>query len=171
MEVNWITTLLIGSLLSIPISVLANLLTPVFQKWFERQAGSVRNKSLIQLKKEYERVKIFREQPAQLQLKVNEYLVKGMLLIVILVIGIAYFVITYFVDNLSSLNTAPGVEMVKYGCVFASVTIWLFAMVFILTFVFDLIDLLSDYSRLKQFDEYEKKTLERIEELENLNSR
>jgi flagellar biosynthesis protein FlhB len=171
MEVNWIITLLIGSLLSIPISVLANLMTPVFQKWFEKQAGSVRNKSLARLKREYERVKNFREQPTLLQLAVNEYLIRGIILICALVIGVTYFVIVYFIDNMPSLNNALGSEIIKSGSFFMSSIIWLFTMVFILTFISGLFDLLSDYSRLKQFDKFEKKSLARISELENINKK
>ena len=138
---------------------------------FEKQAGSVRNKSLARLKTEYERVKNFREQPTLLQLVVNEYLIKGMLLVCALVIGVAYFVVVYFIDNVPSINNAFGLEILKRGSIFMSLLIWLLTVGFILTFVFGLNNLLSDYSRLKQFDKFEKKSLARINELENLNKK
>jgi len=51
---NWLLTILIGALLSIPIGIATNLFTPKLVEILNRSAKASHNKKLATLKKEYE---------------------------------------------------------------------------------------------------------------------
>jgi len=165
MEANWTTTLIIGSILSIPISILANLMTPTFQKWFDKRARTAYSKSLTQLKKEFDEIKMFREQPNSFQFVINEYLIKGVLVLCSLALGTAYFAALY-VYKTFPINVPSLQSVIEISLATISMILWLFLIIFILSMVNGLIDLLRKFSRLKQFEKYENATTTRIQELE-----
>ena len=166
MEVNWVTTLIIGSLLSIPLSILANIMTPTFQKWFNKRTRTARTKSLADLKKEYEQTKTFKEQPAVFQFATNEYLIKGMIVLCLLALGTSYFALFYAVDSLSNVFSFLQTDIIKLLLALISAVVWLLMLVFMASMINGLLDLWVKYSRIKQFEKYEKEILAKIQEIE-----
>jgi hypothetical protein len=166
MEANWVSTLIIGAILSIPISILANIMTPTFQKWFDKRARTAYSKSLAELKKEYEQIKIFKEKPASFQFVINEFLIKGVIVLCLLGLGMAYFMLLYIFDNFHLGIPLVQADTVKNILGLLSTIAWLLVLAFMASIMNGLINLLSKYSRLKQFEKYENETLTKMKELE-----
>ena len=168
-EINWLTTLLIGALLSIPFGIIANLLSRRFEGWLSKQAIMSKGKSIARLKKDYERIKNYHENPLHFQLIVNQRNVRSSLAQLSFMLTVFFIVGTY----LSNSNKAflpigfPIVFFVRLLILLTSIVGFLSMLLTLLSY-FSVSYLDDDISRVIEFDEYEKTTLARIENLESL---
>jgi hypothetical protein len=147
-EVNWVVSLTIGLFLSIPISIIANLLTPRIQNWLDKRAVSTRGKRLEQLKREHNHVVALRNDPSLLQLTVSRAIVDALARLFFLVVAFPI---------LSSLLSDQS---------WGTVILGLFTL-FALLFSDRLNDLVRNLTRLIEFDKYDRETAAKIAEFEN----
>jgi len=147
-EVNWIATLLLGLLLSVPFSILSNLWTPRVQHWLSMRSLSSRNKKLKRLKEEYERIKTFHDNPTHLYLTVAKTVIDTLGRIFVLII---------FIPVLQAVISVKD---------FVGVIVWGIFLILALAFGDTLSELRDDIKKIGGFEKYEKDALASINELE-----
>lgn len=145
-EPNWSVLLAVNIGLSIVIGLGVNLFTPTTQKWLDRWSLSSRGKTLKRLQADHARVIAYRNDPMSLQLMVNSLLIKGFtgLFLIVLMIAVSPFLAS---------------------------TAWFLALMLFIPFIAivvlrRLMQLDDDLTRVRRFEEYESKTLARINELQ-----
>lgn len=145
-EVNWLTSLAIGALLSIPISIFANLSTPKIQNWLDKRALSTRGKRLEQLKKEHSQVLLLHNNQSLLQLTISRAIIDTLARLFFIVVAIP--MLAFSPDGVGK-TTIFGVLAV--GALFFSDR---------------LRDLARNLTRLIDFDDYDEEITRKIAELE-----
>jgi hypothetical protein len=164
MEVNWFWTIIIGGLLSIPFSIVGNLLTPYSQKWLNKRSELSRSKSLKRLAEEYKRAKRYKDQPELIQLDFSENITKGIIAILTLIGGGSTFVLTVVAF---SLFPFPFDEKIKSNILLFGILAAILAVFFPSSnSAISLLEFLLDYSHYKKFEEYEKRILAEMSVLE-----
>jgi len=166
-EPNWVVTLLLSLVLSIPIGIMSNLLTPRIKNWFAKRATSIRGKRIEELRKEYELAKQLHDKPELLNQIVAREIIES---IIKLAAGSLFFFLVYarlivgssqlFVDSKGNITPST---------IAGDLSFLLFiAIVFIsITYVTNSLSGLSrTLSRVIDFEAYEKAVLAQIKELE-----
>lgn len=153
---SWIAGLIIGALLSIPLSILANLITPRVQEYIERRAIFSRSKSLYNLKTEHERIKQLQANPALLNVIAHRQVVAALsgLYSVMSILLLIWLGLTFLH------------ELRPFFEVFSGIAIFVLA---IGSSVIQsrLSRLTDDLIRLSRFEKYEAEMEARIKRLEN----
>ena len=162
-EINWVVTILLGALISIPFGIFANLLTRRFEGWLGKQAISFKGKSLARIMKEYNRIKAYKDTPTLIQLKVNFFVIRSLLtlnffMLAVILSGVAFFIIRFGTTS-DNLNAIIGLLML------ASFSFVLLTTVYAFISLYTSGNLEEDMSRLEKFDEYEKQALSNVEAL------
>ncbi|HLE29989.1 MAG TPA: hypothetical protein VI793_17825 [Anaerolineales bacterium] len=164
---NWVF-LMLGALLSIPLSIAANLLTPRFQNWLDRRALSVHGKTLERLKEELHRVRMMNENPKLLYyIIINRVLLT--LIAILTCIVLAAFTVLFWLSALGSevVNMPYVLSILKFSLMSVLMLTSLLLLNFVsLRTISNLYALVLDLIRLLNFGNYEKDTLTRIAELE-----
>jgi hypothetical protein len=146
-EVNWLLSLAVGLILSVPFGIATNLLTPRIQELLERQTITARGKTVARLKADYERIKRLHDDPTLLQLTMALYIMRGVAFLV-------FFIPSLFVIQLSADSTT---KLLLYGVI----------MLAAYTTGFGTNKIVSDITRLTRFGEYEREVQNRIAQLES----
>lgn len=150
-EPNWIITLAIALILSIPISLLTNLQTPKLQDWLEARSLVSKGKKLKRLEEEYHRILGFRNNPHSLYLS-------ALSLILLVLKGFAFIALYDYSVSLSGLSS-------NFGLLLNILPFLIFI------FMIRAIDTLRwDVNKLRRFNEYEPIVLEEIERLKAIES-
>lgn len=151
-EINWFVTILIGAMLSIPFSVIANLLTPKIQIWWERRSLSTQGKTLARLKSDYERIKQLHDNSTILQLTVFSWIIKGFIALFLVILIVIIVPLITSTNNL--ISVVLSVILVLMIPVLATVILW------------RLMALDTDLTRLRHFEKYTADALAQIDSLE-----
>jgi hypothetical protein len=161
MDINWTVTLLLGAVLSIPFGILANLLTPRVQDWLVKRSLTSRGKTLARLKQEYEGICKLRDDSSLLGLRTTQmiFMALGTFFGIILILALMP---VFYVLGTSSMPF-PAHEMVTQ--VFLAI-VYAFVLFFALVVFLSIYGFYDDILRLLEFEEYKRKTLTRIAELE-----
>jgi len=169
-EINWLITLLLGALLSIPFGIIANILSRPFEGWLSKQAIMSKGKSVARLKKDYERIKNYHENPLYFQLIVSKRNTRSTLA------SFSFIMTALFAAGIYLLNSNEGIfistklpisTLVSLLTILTLILGFLsMLLVFLNYFLMNSLD--DDISRVINFDEYEKTTVARIEKLESL---
>lgn len=161
-DINWLLTILIASILSIPFQILTNLLTPKIQKFLEKRSISSKGKSLKQIKDDYNRIKELHDNPHLMELQTYFHLLYGLYgVIYLLFFWIVTLISTYFAITSKNEST---IQISTYTALF-------FAFLSLLqlnTITINLRNSFKDIRRIKNFIDYEKVQIEKIKELESL---
>ncbi len=145
-EPNWLVTLVLAAVLSIPISIGANLLTPRIKDWLDRRNLTNRSKALQRSKIEYDRLKQFHDDPARLQVKAYRTFLS---------------LIADFLFILASIGVVAAFSDAGLRVIMLMVLATLVGLGFVIG-----IDLDNDLEKLSSFEKTETKLLARIKELE-----
>ncbi|WKZ39995.1 MAG: hypothetical protein QY328_17185 [Anaerolineales bacterium] len=97
-EVNWIASLLIGVIISIPIGILTNILTPIIQDKIEKATLSTQTKKLERLRREFNTVQELHETPNLFLTTLAKNLISA-LRTILLSIAIIFIVLGFFILN------------------------------------------------------------------------
>lgn len=164
MEPNWIITLLLAAAISIPLSVLANLLTPKVSAWLDKRGLESKGKSLQTLRSDYTRIKSLRENPNALRL----WLAMGITHLLVSILALITF--GFFVSLTQELNRLIPEFFGKYFSLMQFIVVATgFSLALYLSG--NVSSIMQDMNRLRDFDEYEKNALEEINKLEQTVSR
>jgi hypothetical protein len=169
-EINWLITLLVGALLSIPIGIIANLLSRPFEGWLSKQALMSKGKSVARLKKDYERIKNYHENPLYFQLIVNQRSVRSSVAQLSFILTVFLVVVIYLLNS-NKAFFGPIELPIAFFSTLLTIPISIMAFLTMLLTALNqnsMNNLADDISRVIKFDEYEKTTLARIESLESL---
>lgn len=155
-EINWVLSLFIGAILSIPVGVLTNLLTPAIQDKFEKNALSTNKKKLERLKKERNEVKELHDNPLLFSVKTARFTLSGLATIVISIAVILVIMgATIFFSVSSSLN--------QLKSTLALIIIYIPLLIIEQAQIGNFVKIII---RLLNYEEYIKKVSIQIEELE-----
>jgi hypothetical protein len=160
-EINWSVTLLLGLFLGIPFSVLANLLTPRFQRWLDRQALSSKGKQLDSIQSEYGRIKSYADDTETFKLKVMGKLCR------MIGISTAGLGITAFAIFILRIPVLIGEEssFITFIRTLGSTVCFMVGAIPIMIAFSDLWDLGNDVAKVVDFPKYEKQMLTKLEAL------
>lgn len=148
-EPNWLVTLILAAALSIPISIGANLLTPRIQRWFNRRNWTSRAKALERAQNEYKRLKQLHEEPNVLHVESQ----------IMIALALGAILLTVFVDLGAQYSQGPLSDILTQSLTLFA--IFYDAFMLIVVFVY-----IRDLARVRLFDDYERKAIARIAELE-----
>ena len=168
-EINWIATLFLGALLSIPFGIVANLLSRPAENWLTQQAITSRSKSITRIKEEYQRAKDLHEDPMKLQLVINKRVVSSFFSILAFIITIFFTLLLYFAYSYRTVLNIPAAQSTLLFGFFS----FFIALIAFLTMVHALLGLLllqsasNDITRAIEFDTYEQQALSELKKLEN----
>jgi len=169
-EPNWMVTILIGLVFSIPVGIFINIITPAANNVIKKFAISTNKKKAVLLKNEFETVKSFRDYPTLLFTAVASKILYGFMAIFTSVIG---GVIIFFLEliksyyEITNLRTIFSISpQVFYSVVWALETLVGISVLYAVQLIGNSILKLTGHSiRLANFKEYEKNYKSRIKEL------
>ena len=161
MDVNWTVTILVGAALSFPVGILANLLTPRVQDWLVERSITSRGKTLERLTAEYERLCRLRDHPSRLWLRATQLVLLSLGSILTVILVATYILFAYTV--LTNLVSSPFRELFTQV---APVLFYILVPILATLGCLAIITFLRDITQLLEFEEYEKRILARIAELE-----
>ncbi len=174
-EINWIVTLLLGAVLSIPFGMAANYLSRHTENWLAQKEIISRKNSIAQIKEDYERVKLFHENPTKLQLHVSKHIIGSLLAILTLIATISFITILYLAYSYGSAMKIPLLSEILFQFRFflgSGLIILATLMVLLLTSVLSTLGTVeNDIKRVINFDKYEKQTLDEIKKHESSTTR
>jgi len=165
-EVNWLVTLLIGAIVSIPLSIFANLFTPQIQKWVDGLFVSNRGKTLGSLRKEYNEIKELRADPQRTQLLVFWQILSYILSIFIELFLLIPIIVGMWVGVSSTNLILSGNIFFMVAIAIALGLIFLAFTVILLTTINSALSWMRRIYFLTHYKEYELKITNRISELE-----
>jgi hypothetical protein len=152
---DWIIFLL-GLLLAIPLSVLANILTPRIQTWFNKSIFSSRQRRMAEISNEYRFIKSFSENFGSQEATILHMFVRG-------IIGLAFLV--FAVGAVVAVMAFP----LFPGNMFVSIVILIVVLIFLasglLSCLWPFIDVWAIMREVSEFEDYKMQTMERLREL------
>lgn len=118
-EINWVVSLLIGVIISIPIGIFTNIMTPIIQDKIEKATLSTQKKSLERLRKEFSEVKELHDDPNLFSVNTAKFLFSGIRTI-LLSMTVIFLIIGWFIlkDSLTSFTTNIGSILVLVAIYF-----------------------------------------------------
>jgi uncharacterized FlgJ-related protein len=132
---------LIGIFLAVPLSVIANLLTPRIEKFLSNHSNKYKRKQTIKVRKEYQQIKIFKENRDVFL----EYLI--IFVVKILVLGFFAISIYFLFNNPSSPLSFPRAFVALFNS---------FTLIMLLIAVNLGLKVLDIYENVKNFDSYQE---------------
>lgn len=166
-KINWVVTLIVSLILSLPVGVLANLWTPRIQDWLVKRALSSRSKVISRLTYEYSRVKNLQANRSNLLLKIATVFLVTMIAFFSTLLFIAYLCVLIYLH----VSPSYGNLLIKFPF-YSRVELIVILVLFICSLIINYIvliwitELAQDIIRLRQFKSYEKRILDRIAKLE-----
>jgi hypothetical protein len=154
-EINWLLTILVGAIISIPFSVLSNFLTPIIQEKMEKSALSTKEKKLTRLQKEFKETKELYDKPHLFSAKVAQKSLGGLSIVMF---------------SLSAIIIVATLEMVKKYYIVSSppsltntqLIFLIFLMIMLLIGGNILSEFLNIVIRLSKYEEYKKDVVTQI---------
>lgn len=162
-EVNWLVSIIIGAVISVPVGILTNLLTPKIQDFIEKNTLSTQSIKVNRLRIEYEKVKELHDKPQLLSIKVSSNVVRALLTILV-----SFFcgLTVFFLEVIN--NQTKTFEFSAFGNVpflfLADFIVIGLSLVILQSEINQLFEFVKDLIKLSNFEKYQKESMLKLEE-------